>query len=282
MSLSDDVDALLLAILGREQERQGKGEPQCYFESADLAAALGWTPERLNRAVELLERRALVEVDESLGSAPYLTHGLFPTAEGLLACEKLRGQPQPAQPAGTMPESSMPRDPAEQRALDVVADYLEATAVWIDGRALRSKMKGSVEENNAIISRLVPALLVRDGQYPNDRYRLTLEGALESRHGFLGRGDMSAFRRRTGSGSSWVIRRYQGGAGEAGDLGRARHQPQRPTSKPRFRSCSPFECRRTFGCTCRPHQKDCRGRRPRGASTRRGHRNARNRNRPGR
>lgn len=181
MSLSDDVDDLLLAVFEREQERQRKGEPQRPFESADLAAALGWAPERFNRAAAILEKRGLVEVDPSLGSAPYDTHGMFLTAEGWLACGKLGGRPQPAQPAATMP-SPMPRDPAQQHALDVVADYLEATAVWIEGRALRSKMKGSVEEKNTIIDKLVPALLVREGEYPSDRYRLTLEGALESRH----------------------------------------------------------------------------------------------------
>lgn len=185
MSLSADVDTLLLAIFEREQERERKGEPEPYFESADLAAALGWTPDRFNRAVELLEKRGLVEVDPTLGSAPYVTRALLLTAEGLLAGEKLGERPQPAQPASTMPALSMARDPAEQHALDVVADYLEGTAVLIDGRALRSKMKGSVEENNSIIAKLVPALLLRDGEYPSDRYRLTLEGALESSHGHV-------------------------------------------------------------------------------------------------
>lgn len=39
---------------------------------------------------------------------------------------------------------------------------------------------------------------------------------------------MSAFAAGTGSGSSGVIRRYQRVTGEAGDLGRPHHQPQRP------------------------------------------------------
>ncbi|MBK7581092.1 MAG: hypothetical protein IPI67_12870 [Myxococcales bacterium] len=90
MSLSDDVDTLLLAIFEREQERESKGEPRCYFESRELAAALSWTPERFNRAGELLEQRGPVEVDESGGSTPFFTHGLFLTPAGWLEAEQLR------------------------------------------------------------------------------------------------------------------------------------------------------------------------------------------------
>lgn len=185
------------AVFERECERRANKLPQAYIPSHELAAQLGWDPERFNSAVTLLEGRGLVETDETLGSAPFVTHGLLLTPEGWAQGEQFetvepaedRSDPTPHAFPGGSPatvQAIVALDPASKQALDVVADYFEANSHWIYGRQLRSKLSGMLEEKNRVIDKLVPAYLIPDSADPadpGDRYRLTLDGLLESRHG---------------------------------------------------------------------------------------------------
>lgn len=87
-NVTRSVEELLRALYKWERERDER-EPEGHFSSESVADELGWTPTTLNRAVEVLEKRSLVDVDESLGSTPFVTHGFSLSEEGFLECERL-------------------------------------------------------------------------------------------------------------------------------------------------------------------------------------------------
>jgi hypothetical protein len=76
--------------------------------------------------------------------------------------------------------------PAQRTALDLVADKFEKNEFWPTGRRLRNGLsQGSVEEKKEVIASLVPEYLAKKGEPPDDRYGLTLNGALTSRNGHV-------------------------------------------------------------------------------------------------
>ena len=87
--LTDDIPELLRKLFAWDRARVQAGDRQGQFNSESAAGILGWTPERLNRTVTVLERRGLLEVDESGGSHPFVTHGFELSEEGFLECERL-------------------------------------------------------------------------------------------------------------------------------------------------------------------------------------------------
>lgn len=92
MGVKDDA-ALLLRLLGElEQQREEGNGPEQMYDVPELAENLGWKPTRINKAIEILENRALIETHSGLGSGDYVTHAIVPTSEGLLAMEDARDE----------------------------------------------------------------------------------------------------------------------------------------------------------------------------------------------
>jgi len=107
--VSDDVQALLRSLYAWHRKRDDESAERGTFNSASVAETLGWQPERLNRAIEVLEGRALVTVDESGGSYPFDTRGFELNAEGLVECERLGLDGDPASDDdGSMPPEESP------------------------------------------------------------------------------------------------------------------------------------------------------------------------------
>jgi predicted nucleotide-binding protein len=94
--LTDDVEHLLRSLYRWERAREQADGGQGHLNSADVARLLDWPPERLNRAIGVLEETALVEVDQSLGSAPFDTHGFQLSKRGWLECERVGLDADPA------------------------------------------------------------------------------------------------------------------------------------------------------------------------------------------
>jgi predicted nucleotide-binding protein len=92
-SLAEDADTMHKLLYERAFSREG--EPELgWIESEEEARLLGWKPPRWNRAFKVLEKRGWLEVDESIGSAPFDTHGFQLNEEGILAYERATGQGQ--------------------------------------------------------------------------------------------------------------------------------------------------------------------------------------------
>lgn len=83
--LADDIAQLEKHLLARAREDSGTAMPT--FNSESLAAVLGWSPPRFNRAMNVLAKRRLIELDPTCGSVPFDARGFELTEDGILAFE---------------------------------------------------------------------------------------------------------------------------------------------------------------------------------------------------
>ncbi len=87
--VSQDTEFFLRLVFAHQRDLETTGAAEELLDTKEIADALGWSPNQINRVLTLLNNRGLLEMDESGGSAPYDTHGFRLSHEGVLECERL-------------------------------------------------------------------------------------------------------------------------------------------------------------------------------------------------
>jgi predicted nucleotide-binding protein len=149
MRLTDDVEILMRSAYAWDRARAEDNGRQGQFNSASAAKILGWSPERLNRAVTTLEKQGFLDVDESGGSHPFCTHGFELNEAGIMDCERRGWDESSSVGEKPMEEAPDPRkvfvihgrhDPAREE-LAVFLRAMDLQPVWFTD--VRKQLGGS-------------------------------------------------------------------------------------------------------------------------------------------
>ena len=80
--IEEDATRTLQALVVLDDQAEADGATMSYFDGETLTGATDIPAARLNRAVEFLEQRGLVDVLRVMGTAPYLFGDVRPTTSG--------------------------------------------------------------------------------------------------------------------------------------------------------------------------------------------------------
>jgi len=132
-NLAVDVGTLHKALYDWDRARIAAGELAGTFQSKSASQLLAWSPERLNRAVAVLEQQGCLRVDRRAGTAPFLTQGFCLNEAGILQWERRSAPPPEVRKEIVMPPSRPPSASASARHADVVV----LTALRVEYDAVR-------------------------------------------------------------------------------------------------------------------------------------------------